>query len=78
MRKIAFVNHARVEGAMTVKAWSPVEIEAAMVTSKNKMRTTPIIIETDPMNSANAGGLGWISRCRGLDVAASDFRTETL
>ena len=67
MRKIASVNCARVEGAMTVKAWSPVEIEAAMGTAKNKMRTAPIVIETDPMNPANRGGIWW-------DVAVPMFR----
>ena len=57
--EIDFVAHAKSQGAIALKASSLADLEAALVQSKQNMRTTVIVIDTDPMISTDAGGHWW-------------------
>ncbi len=57
--QIDFVAHARSQGAVSVKVSSLAELEAALIESKKNIRSTVIVIDTDPMMSTDAGGHWW-------------------
>ncbi len=56
---IDFVMHAASMGAIAEKVSSLADLEAALVRSKKNTRTTMIVIDTDPMETTDAGGSWW-------------------
>ena len=57
--QIDFVAHARSLGAISEKAASLTELEAALERALAADRTTVVVIETDPERSTDAGGAWW-------------------
>jgi 3D-(3,5/4)-trihydroxycyclohexane-1,2-dione acylhydrolase (decyclizing) len=57
--EIDFVAHAASMGAIAVKAASIAELEAALAQARTNVRTTVIVIDTDPLVSTGAGGAWW-------------------
>ena len=56
---IDFVAHAGSMGAITIKAGSVAELEAALASARANTATTVIVIDTDPWPSTAAGGTWW-------------------
>jgi 3D-(3,5/4)-trihydroxycyclohexane-1,2-dione acylhydrolase (decyclizing) len=69
MPEIDFVAHATSLGAISQKAASIAELEAALARSKGNDRTTMIVIDTDPLISTAEGGAWW-------DVAVPEVSTR--
>jgi 3D-(3,5/4)-trihydroxycyclohexane-1,2-dione acylhydrolase (decyclizing) len=57
--EVDFVAHARSLGATAVKAASIAELEAAMEAARRNPGVQAIVIDTDPINSTDAGGHWW-------------------
>jgi 3D-(3,5/4)-trihydroxycyclohexane-1,2-dione acylhydrolase (decyclizing) len=57
--EIDFAMHARSMGAIAEKVGSVGELETALKKAKSNDRTTVLVIDTDPMISAEAGGHWW-------------------
>lgn len=57
--EIDFVAHAASLGAIAVKAASIAELEAALAQARTNVRTTVVVIDTDPLVSTGAGGTWW-------------------
>ncbi len=57
--QIDFVAHAGSMGAIALKAASLADLEKALVKAKANDRTTVIVIDTDAMQSTDAGGCWW-------------------
>jgi len=57
--EIDFVAHASSMGAITTKAASIAELEAALAKARANTRTTVVVIDTDPLISTGAGGAWW-------------------
>ncbi|MDI6025770.1 3D-(3,5/4)-trihydroxycyclohexane-1,2-dione acylhydrolase (decyclizing) [Corticibacterium sp. UT-5YL-CI-8] len=57
--EVDFVAHAASMGAVTEKALSIADLEAALSRAKSNDRTTVIVIDTDPLISTEAGGTWW-------------------
>ncbi len=56
---IDFVAHAASMGAIAEKVSSLADLETALERSKKNTRTTMIVIDTDPMETTDAGGSWW-------------------
>ena len=56
---IDFVKHTQSMGADAIKVSSLADLEAALKKTKASPRTTAIIIDTDPMQTTDAGGTWW-------------------
>ena len=56
---IDFVKHTESMGADAIKVSSLADLEAALKKAKSSTRTTAIIIDTDPMQTTDAGGTWW-------------------
>jgi 3D-(3,5/4)-trihydroxycyclohexane-1,2-dione acylhydrolase (decyclizing) len=56
---IDFVAHTASMGAISEKVKSIADLEQALERSKKNTRTTVIVIDTDPMESTDAGGSWW-------------------
>jgi 3D-(3,5/4)-trihydroxycyclohexane-1,2-dione acylhydrolase (decyclizing) len=56
---IDFVAHTASMGAISEKVKSIADLEQALIRSKKNTRTTVIVIDTDPMESTDAGGSWW-------------------
>ncbi len=56
---IDFVAHAASMGAIAEKVSSLADLETALERSKKNTRTTLILIDTDPMETTDAGGSWW-------------------
>ncbi len=67
---IDFAAHAKSLGAISEKVSSLADLEAALKKSKGNDRTTLIVIDTDPMQSTDAGGNWW-------DVAIPEVSTRS-
>jgi 3D-(3,5/4)-trihydroxycyclohexane-1,2-dione acylhydrolase (decyclizing) len=59
MPDIDFVAHAASLGARAEKADGVAALEAALERAKRSDRTSVIVIDTDPMQSTEAGGWWW-------------------
>lgn len=57
--EVDFAGHAASLGALTEKATSIADLEAALERSKSNKRTTVIVIDTDPLTSTDEGGHWW-------------------
>jgi 3D-(3,5/4)-trihydroxycyclohexane-1,2-dione acylhydrolase (decyclizing) len=66
---IDFVAHTASMGAISEKVASLADLESALERSKKNIRTTVIVIDTDPMESTDAGGSWW-------DVAIPEVSTR--
>ena len=66
---IDFVAHAKSLGAIAEKASSLADLERALKKAKANGRTTVIVIDTDPMETTDAGGTWW-------DVAIPEVSTR--
>jgi 3D-(3,5/4)-trihydroxycyclohexane-1,2-dione acylhydrolase (decyclizing) len=66
---IDFVAHAKSLGAIAEKASSLADLERALKKAKANDRTTVIVIDTDPMETTDAGGTWW-------DVAIPEVSTR--
>ena len=66
---IDFAAHAKSLGAISEKVSSLADLETALKRSKKNDRTTVIVIDTDPMQSTDAGGNWW-------DVAIPEVSTR--
>ncbi|WP_413993679.1 3D-(3,5/4)-trihydroxycyclohexane-1,2-dione acylhydrolase (decyclizing) [Labrys okinawensis] len=56
---IDFAAHAASLGAYAVKVKSLAELEAAVATARGHSRTSVVVIDTDPLESTDAGGAWW-------------------
>ena len=59
MPEVDFVAHAASLGAQAVKVGSISELEAAFKAAKAARTTQAIVIDTDPVQSTDAGGAWW-------------------
>jgi 3D-(3,5/4)-trihydroxycyclohexane-1,2-dione acylhydrolase (decyclizing) len=66
---IDFVAHARSLGAQAMKANSIAELETALIAARAASTTQAIVIDTDPINTTDAGGAWW-------DVAVPEVSTR--
>jgi 3D-(3,5/4)-trihydroxycyclohexane-1,2-dione acylhydrolase (decyclizing) len=57
--EIDFAAHARSMGAITTKVTSLADLETELKKAKGNVRTTVIVIDTDPWISTDAGGHWW-------------------
>ncbi|MBD0413554.1 3D-(3,5/4)-trihydroxycyclohexane-1,2-dione acylhydrolase (decyclizing) [Oryzicola mucosus] len=57
--EVDFAAHAASMGAVSDKAASIADLEAALSRAKGNDRTTVVVIETDPLISTEAGGTWW-------------------
>ncbi|MDW9817009.1 3D-(3,5/4)-trihydroxycyclohexane-1,2-dione acylhydrolase (decyclizing) [Sinorhizobium meliloti] len=57
--QIDFAAHAAAMGAVTRKVGSIPELEAALAETADEVRTTVIVIDTDPLITTEAGGHWW-------------------
>jgi 3D-(3,5/4)-trihydroxycyclohexane-1,2-dione acylhydrolase (decyclizing) len=57
--EIDFAAHAVSLGAVSRKVSSLAELEAALVESRGDIRTSVVVIDTDPALSTDAGGHWW-------------------
>ena len=57
--EIDFVSHAGSMGAITTKVTSLADLETELKKAKGNVRTTVIVIDTDPWISTDAGGHWW-------------------
>ena len=57
--EIDFAAHARSLGALAENVGSVVELEAALARAWDALRTTVLVIRTDPRQSTAAGGHWW-------------------
>jgi len=67
--EVDFVAHARALGAHAVKAGSIADLEAALTAARAAATVQAIVIDTDPINSTDAGGAWW-------DVAVPEVSTR--
>ncbi|CAM5764931.1 3D-(3,5/4)-trihydroxycyclohexane-1,2-dione acylhydrolase (decyclizing) [Labrys miyagiensis] len=56
---IDFAAHAASLGALAVKVRSLAELEAAVTEARGHRRTSVVVIDTDPLESTDAGGAWW-------------------
>jgi 3D-(3,5/4)-trihydroxycyclohexane-1,2-dione acylhydrolase (decyclizing) len=56
---IDFVKHTESMGAIAIKVKSLADLEAALKISKASPKTHAVIIDTDPMQTTDAGGTWW-------------------
>jgi len=66
---VDFVAHARSLGAHAVKASSIADLEAALTAARAATSVQAIVIDTDPINTTEAGGAWW-------DVAVPEVSTR--
>jgi 3D-(3,5/4)-trihydroxycyclohexane-1,2-dione acylhydrolase (decyclizing) len=57
--EVDFVAHARALGAHAVKAKSIADLEAALKSARAASSVQAIVIDTDPINTTDAGGFWW-------------------
>ena len=57
--EVDFVAHARSLGANAVKASSIADLESALIAARAATTTQAIVIDTDPLNTTDAGGAWW-------------------
>jgi 3D-(3,5/4)-trihydroxycyclohexane-1,2-dione acylhydrolase (decyclizing) len=67
--EVDFVAHARSLGAHAVKATSIADLESALIAARAATTTQAIVIDTDPINTTDAGGAWW-------DVAVPEVSTR--
>ena len=59
MPHIDFAAHATSLGALAVKVRSLTELEEAVTIARGHDRTSVVLIDTDPLESTEAGGAWW-------------------
>ncbi|MFC2248275.1 3D-(3,5/4)-trihydroxycyclohexane-1,2-dione acylhydrolase (decyclizing) [Labrys portucalensis] len=76
---IDFTAHAASLGAHAVKVKSLAELEAAVTAARGHSRTSVVVIDTDPLESTDAGGAWWdvavpeISQRREVEAAHAAY-----
>ena len=58
-QKLIFELHAESLGAIAVKVESLADLEKAVIDAKSNEKTSVIVIDTDPIESTEAGGTWW-------------------
>ena len=71
--EVDFVAHARSLGAHAVKAASIAELESALEAARAATTTRVIVLDTDPINTTDAGGAWW-----NVAVPATSTRPEVV
>jgi len=77
--EVDFVAHARSLGATAVKVASIAELETAMEAARQNPGVQAIVLDTDPINSTDAGGHWWdvavpeVSLRPGVNVARENY-----
>jgi 3D-(3,5/4)-trihydroxycyclohexane-1,2-dione acylhydrolase (decyclizing) len=69
--EVDFVAHARSLGAHAVKAASIADLESAFEAARSATTTQAIVLDTDPINTTDAGGAWW-----NVAVPATSTRPE--
>ena len=79
---IDFTAHAASLGAHAVKVKSLAELEAAVTAARGHSRTSVVVIDTDPLESTDAGGAWWdvavpeVSQRREVEAAHAAYVTK--
>ncbi|QEN91101.1 3D-(3,5/4)-trihydroxycyclohexane-1,2-dione acylhydrolase (decyclizing) [Labrys sp. KNU-23] len=79
---IDFAAHAASLGAHAVKVKSLAELEAAVTAARGHVRTSVVVIDTDPLESTDAGGAWWdvavpeVSQRREVEAAHATYLTK--